>query len=384
MTAASKTTIERILSDPLSEYPVATVACFDPTTGELPRRRLAEHRTQNYLERLAAAGAPALLIAASTGHGHLRTVPELEAWYQTASEARLGNCVLTALLRPEDGEEANRRLSDLLAELGYAVAYVRPGRGLPSDSADEAIVANMAPAVVAAANAGLAVGLYSIPDVSGVAMTPEVAARLVAGPGGKRIVAIKVTEASYENSTLRFLKDSRLSHLKIVQGWDPHLARALKDGPAHDARGRQRCGVTSGPMSFAVFQYVHLLAAADRGDWDEVAAAQAAVTSLFQAMQDDPTKFADLQRAKRIMGLGQPLTGEVSGEQVGRIFSALSLLPRAEDRDRLARSLNLMGAGPFEEKLRRHYAESEAGDSPSFADRSAPPADIRFRSPDNP
>ena len=31
---------------------------------------------------------------------------------------------------------------------------------------------------------------------------------LVAGPGGDRIVAIKVTEANYEASTLRFLKGS--------------------------------------------------------------------------------------------------------------------------------------------------------------------------------
>lgn len=49
-------------------------------------------------------------------------------------------------------------------------------------------------------------------------------------------------------------------------------------------------------MSLAVFQYLHILAAAARQDWDEVEAAQQAVTSLFQAMQDDPTRFADLQQ----------------------------------------------------------------------------------------
>jgi dihydrodipicolinate synthase/N-acetylneuraminate lyase len=196
------------------------------------------------------------------------------------------------------------------------------------------------------------VGLYSIPDVSGVPMSPAVAARLVAGPGGERIVAVKVTEANYEQSTLRFLEDSRLAHLKIVQGWDPHLARALREGPMHESQGRQRMGVTSGPMSFAVYQYVHLLAAAERGDWDEVAAAQAAVTSLFQAMQDDPTKFADLQRAKFIMGLGHPLTAEVTIAQVERVLSALRGLPRAADRSRLARSLNLMEDGPYAAELR--------------------------------
>jgi dihydrodipicolinate synthase/N-acetylneuraminate lyase len=200
----------------------------------------------------------------------------------------------------------------------------------------------------------MAVGLYSIPDVSGLPMTPGAAARCLAGPGGERIVAIKVTEASYERSTLLFLRDRRLGRLKIVQGWDPHLSRALLDGPEHDPEGRQRCGVTSGPMSFAIFQYLHILAAAERGDWDEASKAQAAVTVLFQAMQDEPGKFADLQRAKHVMGLGQPLTGKVSSSQVERVFAALENLPRLDDRSRLARSLDLLGDGLYHQRLRQY------------------------------
>lgn len=347
--------VHQLLADPIANYPAATVACFDPTTGELPRRRLDEARTVAYLERLAAAGAPALLIAASTGHGHLRTVEELEQWFRVAARAKRGSTLLTSLLRPEDGAAANRRLTALLAELGYAAAFVRPGTDLSPPAATDEVVANMRPAVLAAEEAGLAVGLYSIPDVSGLPMTPDVAALLVAGPGGERVVAIKVTEANYEASTLRFLHEARLSHLKIVQGWDPHLARALREGPKYDAQNRQRCGVTSGPMSFAVFQYLHILSAAQRGDWNEVVAAQAAVTSLFQAMQDDSMKFADLQRAKYIMGLGHPLTGEVQPAQIERVFAALVNLPRAADQDRLARSLNLMGDGPFRDRLGAFY-----------------------------
>jgi dihydrodipicolinate synthase/N-acetylneuraminate lyase len=343
--------IPAILADPIAHYPRATVACFDPTVGMLPRRELDEAQTVTFLEKLADAGADALLIGASTGHGHLRTVAELEAWFRAAARARLGRTLLTALLRPEDGPAANEHLAGLLAELGYAAAFVRPGRDLPPDASDEAIAANLQPVVAALASAGLAVGLYSIPDVSGVRLTPAAAARLVAGPGGAQIVAIKVTEANYETSTLRMLEDPRLKHLKIVQGWDPHLARALKDGPGHDARGRQRVGVTSGPMSFAVYQYVHILAAAERGDWDEVAAAQAAVTALFAAMQDDPMKFADLQRAKFIMGLGHPLTGQVVPAQFERVLRALYEVPRAEDRRRLVKSLDLIGDGPFHQGL---------------------------------
>jgi len=349
--------VARLLADPVASYPSATVACFDPTTGELPRRRLDAGRTVAFLERLAGAGAPAVLIAASTGHGHLRTVAELEEWFRVAAAAKLDSTVLTALLRPEDSDAANERLAKLLAELGYAVAFVRPGRDLPKDATDEHVAANMRPAVIAAAEAGLAVGLYSIPDVSGVALTPTAAGLVIHSLRQTRldrhIVAIKVTEASYANSTLKFLAAPDLAHLKIVQGWDPHLARALLDGPEHDAQHRQRCGVTSGPMSFAIYQYMHLLAAAEQGDWDEVADAQAAVTALFQAMQDDPTKFADLQRAKFIMGLGQPLTGKVETAQDERVLSALESLPRRADRSRLARSLDLMGDGPYHERLAR-------------------------------
>ncbi len=348
--------VDRLLADPIAHYPAATVACFDPTSGGLPRRSLDEALTVAFLEKLAAAGAPAVLIAASTGHGHARTIDELEQWYRAAARARLVGTVLTALLRPEDGAEANRRLAGLLAELGYTVAFVRPGRGLPAEASDEQVAENMRPAVQAAAAAGLAVGLYSIPDVSGVRMTPAAASLLVQRPGGERIVAIKVTEADYDASTLQFLKDPRLARLKIVQGWDPHLARALQDGPQYDDAGRQRCGVTSGPMSFAVFQYNHILAAAERGDWDEVAAAQAAVTALFAAMQDDPAKFADLQRAKYLMGLGHPLTGSISPPQFEPVLRALHNLPRAADRRRMVESLTLMDDGPFHHGLKNFVA----------------------------
>src|SRR5262249_26339420 len=149
----------------------------------------------------------------------------------------------------------------------YPTVYFRPGTDLPRDAADGVVAASMTPLVALAAAHDLAIGVYSIPDVSGVRLTADAAAQLVAGPGGDHVVAAKVTEADYDRSTAQFLEHPGLARLKIVQGWDTHLARALRDGPQHDPAGRQRCGVTSGPMSFAVFQYMHMLAAAGRGDW---------------------------------------------------------------------------------------------------------------------
>ncbi|WP_425618723.1 dihydrodipicolinate synthase family protein [Anatilimnocola sp. NA78] len=366
MTDSGSATAQRVIEDPIANYPFSTVACFDPTMGDLPRRRLNPSLTTTFLHLLSlphettacTAEAGAVLIGASTGQGHLRTPAELEEWFRVAARPlplhatrkRQRELLLTALLRPEDGT-ANDHLLNVLAELGYAVVFVRPGTNLGPNPSDAAVAENMRPIVEGAAKRGLAVGLYSISDVSGYPMSTDVAAELVAGPGGNSIVAIKVTEANYENSTLKFLDDPRLAHLKIVQGWDPHLARALQDGPRHDLQRRQRCGFTSGAMSFALIPYLAIATAAQNGDWARVAAIQQVVTTVFASMQDDPRKFADLQRAKVIMGLGQPITRDVTDDQVGRVFEALQGLPNSAEKTMLIQSLCVWDENPFAEQL---------------------------------
>lgn len=342
---------QKILSNPIENYPAATVACFDPTCGDLPRRKLDEDRLVSYLEKLAAAGAEAVLLAASTGHGHLRTVEELERWFEVAAKANAPSLVRMALLRPEDGPEANKKLVSLLREHNYPVVFVRPGTNLPAHATDAQIVENMRPLVEMIAAAGMAVGVYSIPDVSGVPLPATATEKLLDLPGGDAIVAAKITEADYLKSTREYLLSPRLAKLKIVQGWDPHLAQALSEGPRSNIENKQRVGITSGPMSFAVYQYLYMLDAAQEHDWDELALSQKAVTALFQAMQDDPTKFADLQRAKFIMGLGLPLTASLETEKIERVLTALEELPRKSDQRRLAKSLDLMGDGPYHDRL---------------------------------
>lgn len=344
-------TADQLCRDPLRCFPETTVACFDPTRGALPRRSLDEQRTRALLERYAQAGVAGVLIASSTGQGHLRSPGELAEWFDCAAGAELGEMLPMALLRPEDGLDLNRDLMDRCVAGGYPVVFLRPGTDLPEEADDETVRITLAPLVAAAAERGLAVGLYSISDVSGVALTPGVAAALRAGEGGERIVAIKVTEVDYDQSTARFLAHPALAGVKIVQGWDPHLVRALRDGAPETQDGPWQVGVTSGLMGLALEQYQYLLAAARRGEWQRAQSALDAAGVLFRAMQDDPQHFADLQRAKYLMGLGHPLTGTIEANQIEPILQALESLPEPDDRRRLARSLDLMGDGPGHERL---------------------------------
>src|SRR5436190_24187774 len=114
--------VRSLVQDPIGNYPFSTVACFDPTSGQLPRRRLDQRNTERFLGALCApwgespsdsVRADAFLIGASTGQGHLRTVDELADWFRiaagvrsiAATKSRFEWPLLTALLRPEDGHE---------------------------------------------------------------------------------------------------------------------------------------------------------------------------------------------------------------------------------------------------------------------------------------
>ena len=65
------------------------------------------------------------------------------------------------------------------------------------------------------------------------------------------------------------------------------------------------------------------------------------------------------------MGLGHSLLGAVTEPQVARVLAALEGLPRIADRDRLARSLDLLGDSPFHARLAELAA---ADDRTTFAE----------------
>ena len=128
-------------------YPPATVACFDPTHGHLPRRELDRERLQQFLHKLVSAGAESVLIAASTGHGHLRTIDELREFFDVAAKVSPPTLQRMALLRPEDGLELNLEFLQVLKRLEYAVVFLRPGSNLEPDCTEDDIVEQLAPLV---------------------------------------------------------------------------------------------------------------------------------------------------------------------------------------------------------------------------------------------
>jgi len=151
-----------------------------------------------------------------------------------------------------------------MKESGFDVGFIRVGTNLPKGATDKQVAANMRPLVQMIGDAGMAVGCYSISNVSGNRLSANALAMLVKGKGGDKIAAVKLTELSYETSTLECLKHKDLKHLKIVQGWDAYISRAFMDGPKYDAKGRQRVGITSGIMAYCQYQYKHMLRNCDK------------------------------------------------------------------------------------------------------------------------
>ncbi len=90
--------ITSIVADPIARFPAATVACFDPTTGELPRRQLDEGRTIHFLERLAQAGAPCAVKLVHASRGKRARAEPIAALYE---QGRVTHCGAFVALEEE-------------------------------------------------------------------------------------------------------------------------------------------------------------------------------------------------------------------------------------------------------------------------------------------
>jgi dihydrodipicolinate synthase/N-acetylneuraminate lyase len=293
-----------LLEDPLRNMPAWTVALLDPTTGEMPRRKIDELATRHYVEAIAHAGAPGVLWASSTGWGHKRTFAEIMQWLEIGSQVQLGKTISQALLRIEDPLDDNRALLQALQGWNYAIVWTRRGATLPADASDDAVADAMLPLIELAIKQEMPIGLYSISTVDGAPLTVNTA-RLILQKLGKKhahyVVAVKITEADFENSTMTYLHEPAFRHKKIVQGWDEHYARAMQVG--HMADGSFHCGATSGAAACMVKAYRAMYQRALQRDWAGLARIQKAVSAVFLSMQGkDKNKFPDLQIAKMVMG----------------------------------------------------------------------------------
>jgi dihydrodipicolinate synthase/N-acetylneuraminate lyase len=222
----------------------------------------------------------------------------------------------------------------------------------------------MLPLIELAIKQEMPIGLYSISTVDGAPLTVNTA-RLILQKLGKKhahyVVAVKITEADFENSTMTYLHEPAFRHKKIVQGWDEHYARAMQVG--HMADGSFHCGATSGAAACMVKAYRAMYQRALQHDWVGLTRIQKAVTAVFLSMQGkDKNKFPDLQIAKMVMGLGQPLTEERTMAEGERVVATVEQLAQQTDTREgaqlIAASLLLMNRtdpwiSPFYERLHR-------------------------------
>lgn len=324
--------IKSIINHPVENVPSWTVALFDPTSGDLPRRQLDEQKSKDYLQAIANAGAPGVLLAASTGWGHARNFAEHKHTLAVAGEVEVNNCIKQALIRIEDPLEENISLINELKSWGYGIVWTRRGSNLPVGASDEIVTEHMLPLVRAAVRAEMPVGIYSISTVDGAPLTASAAKMLLSklSPAEAQfLVAIKITEPVFENSTLQYLQEPAFDHKKIVQGWDAFYAEALQQGLR--TNGHNHCGATSGAAACMVYAYKAMYEATLKNDWEKLAAIQSVVSKVFFSMQGaDKSIFPDLQIAKWVMGLGHPLTDERTANDAARLLKTLHELATDE------------------------------------------------------
>ncbi len=353
-----------LMEDPLRNMPAWTVALLDPTMGNLPRRRLDDLATRHYAEAIAHAGAPGVLWASSTGWGHKRTFGEIVHWLEIGSQVQLGKTISQALLRIEDPLADNRLLLQAMRDWNYAMVWTRRGSTLPADASDAAVADYIMPLIELAVEHEMPIGLYSISTVDGAPLTVDVGRLLLQKLGKKHshyLVAVKITEADFDNSTMAYLREPAFRHRKIVQGWDEHYARAMQVG--HMADGSFHCGATSGAAACMVKAYRAMYQRTLQHDWAGLARIQKAVSGVFLSMQgEDTSKFPDLQIAKMVMGLGQPLTEERTMADGDRLVRTVEQLAHHTDTREgaqlIAASLLLMNRtepwiSPFYDRLHR-------------------------------
>jgi hypothetical protein len=108
-------------------------------------------------------------------------------------------------------------------------------------------------------------------------------------------------------------------------------------------------------MAYCQYQFKHMLNQCDNKNWEAVTGHQASVSKMMACLQDDPKAIADLQRAKWAMGLGHPVNSAVDPKKAVKLIEAIEGIKDNGDRQRLAKSVNMMGCGPYAARLAKLY-----------------------------
>jgi dihydrodipicolinate synthase/N-acetylneuraminate lyase len=246
----------------------------------------------------------------------------------------------------------------------YGIIWSRRGSHLSPKASDSEVAKGLYQFAQTAIDNGIPFGVYSISTVDGAPLTAEsvvILNKMLGKEGSQYLVAIKITESDFESSTIKFLNCNELQNKKIVQGWDSFYKRALQAGLLMG--GRNRCGATSSAAACMVKAFNQMYIQSLAKNWEEVEKIQNVVTTVFLSMQgEDKTKFPDLQIAKKVMGLGDPLTEERTIEEAENLIKTIERLANNPDTEYgavlVAQSLLLMGkdtpyCSPVYERLER-------------------------------
>ena len=205
--------------------PVRGVWCatLTPLTadGRLDQARLAAH-----VRRIFAAGVDGAALFGTTGEGQSFSVAERRAGLEALIAAGIAPARIIAgsgCAALADTIELTRHATGL----GCAGALVLPPFFFKDVSAD-GVYASFARVIDGVADDRLRVYLYHIPQVSGVAIAPEVIARLVSAYGAS-IAGVKDSAGDLEH-TRRLL--AAFPKLRILVGHEPHIPAAVAAGGA--------------------------------------------------------------------------------------------------------------------------------------------------------
>ncbi len=277
--------------------------------------RVDETTFRRMLRRLVDAGVDGLFVGGSAGEGPLLTAIEWRRMIEIAHD-EAGDMV--PLLGGAMDSSTRRILErvEILAASGYEYFVVAPSYYITLRTPGEYLRLFRE---CAAGARGMKMIAYNIPSCTGSQVPVEVVMELA------RLGTIEYCKESSGDMGYfrRLLGEGGPQGLKVFMGDEPGIAEGLRAG----ARGIVPVCANVEPRTF-----IRACRAAGRGDWDELAAAQARIEVLRQnIVRAGPNWIAGIKQALAAIGFG-------SGKPVSPL-EPLSQEQKEKVRDFMARSI---------------------------------------------